>query len=65
MTQGQVWWSVPVIPALGRPGKEDLEFQVSLGYTVRPCLKEKNKTKQSGAVAHAPGKIPRFYVKIN
>jgi hypothetical protein len=27
-----VWWSTPVIPALGRLRLEDWEFQASLGY---------------------------------
>jgi hypothetical protein len=28
----QVWWSMPVIAALGRLRKEDCEFEASLGY---------------------------------
>jgi hypothetical protein len=28
-----------MIPALGRLRQLDLEFKTSLGYTVRPCLK--------------------------
>jgi hypothetical protein len=29
----------PVIPALGRLRQEDCKFEVSLGYTGKPCLK--------------------------
>jgi hypothetical protein len=32
-----------ITPALGRLRQEDYEFQVSLGYTGRPCLKKKKK----------------------
>jgi hypothetical protein len=35
-------WYTPVIPALRRVRQEDLEFEVCLDYTERPCLK-KNK----------------------
>ena len=54
-----VWWSMPLIPALGRqrqagthrvPGQPGLhsKFQTSQGYIVRPCLKTKqNKSRNS------------------
>jgi hypothetical protein len=34
-----------IIPVLGRLWQEDLEFDTSLGYMVRPCLKRRKKTK--------------------
>jgi hypothetical protein len=34
---------MPVILAIGRLTQEDLEFQASLGYTAKPCLKNKKK----------------------
>jgi hypothetical protein len=57
-----VWWRTPLIPALGRQRQADFrvrgqpglqsEFQVSQGYTEKPCLKKqkpkpKKKTKQN------------------
>jgi hypothetical protein len=33
-----------IIPALGR--QEYLEFQTNLGYTVRPCCKERKKGRK-------------------
>jgi hypothetical protein len=49
------WWRMPLIPALGRQRQADFwvrgqpglqsEFQDSLGYTEKPCLKKQNKTK--------------------
>jgi hypothetical protein len=34
------WWCTLVIPALRRLRQEACEFEVSLGYIARPCLKK-------------------------
>jgi hypothetical protein len=39
----QVWWYIPVIPALGRLAKEDHEFEASLGYIAGHNLKIQEK----------------------
>jgi hypothetical protein len=39
--------ATPVTPAFGRLGQEDLEFQASLGCTVRPCFKNQTRNKHS------------------
>jgi hypothetical protein len=39
----QVWWSMPVIPALEGLRQKGHEFQASLGNIVRQCLKQRNR----------------------
>jgi hypothetical protein len=34
---------MPVIPELGRPRQENHKFEVTLNYTVRPCVFKKEK----------------------
>jgi hypothetical protein len=47
-TKSQVWWGMPIIPALRRQRQKDLEFQASLGYIARPCLKDKRISRNWG-----------------
>jgi hypothetical protein len=35
----QLWWCRPVITACGRIKQEEIESKDSMGYKVRPCLK--------------------------
>jgi hypothetical protein len=42
----QAWWCTSVIPAFGRVRQEDYEFEASVGYIMRPCLKIKKKQKR-------------------
>jgi hypothetical protein len=52
--ESQVWWHIPVIPALGKLRQKDQEFEASLGYTMsssqlelhRETLSQKTKTKK-------------------
>jgi hypothetical protein len=45
--RSQVWWHMPVIPALERLRQKDHEFKARLDYTVRPCLKKPKPTIQT------------------
>jgi hypothetical protein len=47
---GCMCWCTSVISVLGRLRQEDLEFKASVGYTVRPCLK--NQKQKPRSVAH-------------
>lgn len=44
MALSLVWWCRPATSALGRLRQGDYEFQASLSYRVRPCLKEPKVT---------------------
>jgi hypothetical protein len=41
----QAWGCTPVIPVLRE--QEDLEFEKSLGYKVRPCVKKQKQTNNN------------------
>jgi hypothetical protein len=48
---------VPIIPVLGSLKQEDCKFEVSLGYVVRPCLKQtKPKQKRKPKATTPPPK---------
>jgi hypothetical protein len=38
----RIWWLMPIIPALKGLRQGALEFEVSLDYIARPCLKKQN-----------------------
>jgi hypothetical protein len=51
LTASQAWWCNPVIPALRRLRWKEHEFEISLGYKVRPVSEyhhhNKNRTSYS------------------
>jgi hypothetical protein len=51
LSVSQVWWLTPVIPALRGLRQENQEFEASLGYIARCCLKRKKgrKNAETGA----------------
>ena len=41
--RGQACWYTPVIPALGRLGQEDLEFEASVCYIAKPYFRKQTQ----------------------
>jgi hypothetical protein len=48
----QVWWRMPIIPALEQLREEDLNFKASLRYVEKPCLKKNVEYLQIETTLH-------------
>jgi hypothetical protein len=59
--QGNSGIVIHIIPALRRLSLEDLKFEVSLGYTVRFCLKNKKQINNNNKITRHKTKKKRQY----
>lgn len=47
----QIQWYTPMIPVLRRQRQEDHKFKPSLDYSIKPCLKTKQKVMRVRVIA--------------